>query len=50
MWALAFVLFARSAERDEDDAPLRWVDVQRELERVDRVERRERHEPHDATP
>ncbi|HLK45281.1 MAG TPA: cytochrome c oxidase assembly protein [Acidimicrobiales bacterium] len=50
MWALAFVLFARSTERDDDDAPLRWVDVQRELERVDRVERRERHEPHDATP
>jgi cytochrome c oxidase assembly factor CtaG len=37
MWAIAFVLFARAGDGGENDQPdLRWVDVQRELERVDR--------------
>jgi cytochrome c oxidase assembly factor CtaG len=37
LWAVAFVLFARSSDREEDDgATLRWVDVERELERADR--------------
>ena len=36
MWAVAFTLLARSGEGDPDDRPLRWVDVERELERADR--------------
>lgn len=37
MWAVAFVLFARAGDGGESDLPdLRWIDVQRELERVDR--------------
>jgi cytochrome c oxidase assembly factor CtaG len=37
LWLTAFVLFARSGDAmSEDDATLRWVDVQRELERADR--------------
>jgi cytochrome c oxidase assembly factor CtaG len=37
MWAIAFVLFARAGDGGESDQPdLRWIDVQRELERVDR--------------
>ena len=37
MWAIAFILFARAGDGGENDrADLRWVDVQRELERVDR--------------
>jgi putative membrane protein len=37
MWAIAFVLFARAGDGGERDQPdLRWIDVQRELERVDR--------------
>jgi len=37
LWAVAFVLFARAGDGGERDQPgLRWVDVQRELERVDR--------------
>ena len=37
MWAIAFVLFARAGDGGERDEPdLRWIDVQRELERVDR--------------
>lgn len=37
MWAIAFVLFARAGDGGESDQPdLRWVDVERELERVDR--------------
>jgi cytochrome c oxidase assembly factor CtaG len=38
MWAIAFVLFARAGDGGESDQPdLRWIDVQRELERVDRT-------------
>jgi cytochrome c oxidase assembly factor CtaG len=38
MWAIAFALFARAGDGDErDQADLRWVDVQRELERADRA-------------
>lgn len=47
MWAVAFVLFARSDTADVEEVPLRWVDVQRELERV---ERKERDQAHGATP
>lgn len=36
MWTAAFVLFARSGEGDPQDRPLRWADVERELERADR--------------
>jgi cytochrome c oxidase assembly factor CtaG len=37
MWVIAFVLFVRVGDGGDDDgATLRWVDVQRELERVDR--------------
>lgn len=37
MWVVAFVLFVKAGDGGEDDgATLRWVDVQRELERVDR--------------
>lgn len=37
MWAIAFILFARAGDGGESDhAGLRWIDVQRELERVDR--------------
>jgi len=37
LWTVAFVYFARSGDRGEDDGgTLRWVDVQRELERADR--------------
>jgi cytochrome c oxidase assembly factor CtaG len=42
MWSIAFVLFSRAGDSEVDEIPLRWVDVQRELERA---ERRERHEP-----
>ena len=38
MWAIAFVLFARAGDGGDDDQPeLRWVDVERELERADRT-------------
>jgi cytochrome c oxidase assembly factor CtaG len=47
LWTVAFVLFARSGHGDEPEEPLRWVDVQRELERV---ERRTRHEAHPGAP
>jgi cytochrome c oxidase assembly factor CtaG len=41
LWTVAFVLFAKSGEIGEGDGTtLRWVDVQRELERVDRRVRR----------
>jgi cytochrome c oxidase assembly factor CtaG len=37
LWLVAFALFARAGDHGDDDgAPLRWVDVQRELERADR--------------
>jgi cytochrome c oxidase assembly factor CtaG len=36
LWAVAFVLLARSGEGDPADRPLRWVDVERELLRADR--------------
>jgi len=37
MWAVGFVLLARSGSGDErDDPELRWVDVQREFERAER--------------
>ena len=37
MWIVAFVLFVKAGDGGDDDgATLRWVDVQRELERVDR--------------
>jgi len=37
LWTVAFVLFARAGDHDGDDgATLRWVDVQRELERAER--------------
>ena len=37
LWVVAFALFARSGEGGEhQEATLRWVDVQRELERADR--------------
>jgi cytochrome c oxidase assembly factor CtaG len=40
LWIVAFVLFARSGEDDREGSDtLRWVDVQRELERVDRQAR-----------
>ena len=42
LWTAAFVLFVRAADEPPtpEEAPLRWVDVQRELERVERDERR----------
>lgn len=42
LWTVAYVLFSRAADTDEDaaDDPLHWVDVQRSLERLDRQERR----------
>ena len=42
LWTVAYVLFARAADGDDDaaDDPLHWVDVQRSLERLDRHERR----------
>lgn len=40
MWIVAFVLFVKAGDGGDDDgATLRWVDVQRELERVDRHSR-----------
>jgi cytochrome c oxidase assembly factor CtaG len=37
MWIVAFVLFVKAGDGGDDDgATLRWVDVERELERVDR--------------
>jgi cytochrome c oxidase assembly factor CtaG len=37
MWIVAFALFAKASDSGEDDgSTLRWVDVQRELERADR--------------
>jgi cytochrome c oxidase assembly factor CtaG len=37
MWGVAFVFFARAGDGGESDQPgLRWVDVQREFERVER--------------
>lgn len=36
MWAAAFVLFARSGDAQTEEPVLRWVDVERELERADR--------------
>jgi cytochrome c oxidase assembly factor CtaG len=37
LWIVAFVLFARAGDGGTGDAdPLRWVDVERELERADR--------------
>jgi cytochrome c oxidase assembly factor CtaG len=36
MWTAAFVLFAKSGPGDPSDRPLRWIDVERELERADR--------------
>jgi cytochrome c oxidase assembly factor CtaG len=37
LWIVAFVLFARAGDGGSDEAdPLRWVDVERELERADR--------------
>jgi cytochrome c oxidase assembly factor CtaG len=44
MWATAFVLFSRAGDEDRaSERALRWVDVQRELERVERRDRRTRH-------
>ena len=42
LWTVAYVLFSRATDADEDpqDDPLHWVDVQRALERLDRQERR----------
>lgn len=36
MWATAFVLFAKAGDGESIEPVLRWVDVQRELERADR--------------
>lgn len=36
MWSIAFVLLARAGSDDQGDEPLRWADVQRELERGER--------------
>jgi cytochrome c oxidase assembly factor CtaG len=37
LWIVAFVLFVKAGDGGDDDGvTLRWVDVQRELERVDR--------------
>jgi cytochrome c oxidase assembly factor CtaG len=37
MWVVAFVLFVKAGDAGDDDGTtLRWVDVERELERVDR--------------
>jgi cytochrome c oxidase assembly factor CtaG len=45
MWTIAFVLFARDSGEEDEDATLRWVDVQRELERGDRRARARSKEP-----
>lgn len=40
MWIVAFILFAKASDGGEDDgSTLRWIDVQRELERADRQHR-----------
>jgi putative membrane protein len=41
--SVAYAIFVRGDEDDdEQDAPLRWIDVERALERADRQERRQR--------
>ena len=41
LWITAFVYFAKSGDGGEDDPTLRWVDVERELERSDRKSQRQ---------
>jgi cytochrome c oxidase assembly factor CtaG len=52
LWVTAFVFFTRAADESakREDAPLRWVDVQRELERVERDERRAHAAPGEPGP
>jgi cytochrome c oxidase assembly factor CtaG len=45
MWTIAFILLARDTGEEGDDTTLRWVDVQRELEREDRRARSTQAEP-----
>jgi cytochrome c oxidase assembly factor CtaG len=45
MWTIAFVLLARDSGEEDEDQTLRWVDVQRELERGDRRQRSQQQEP-----
>jgi putative membrane protein len=45
LWTVAFIIVSRGgvlAGTDEENAPLLWTDVEREIERAERRERRER--------
>jgi len=51
LWVIAFLFFSRAADESaaREEPPLRWIDVQRELERVERDHRRA-HVPPDPRP